>query len=223
MTAKQYDTSLEWYIAPNQMLYGALFYKAVDGFVQSTSVNESHVDQLGQTHDYNVTRLVNGDNGVIKGAEAGYQTFFDFLPEPFDGLGMQVNYTYVYSKAPSPDAMDTDGNPLQVPLEGLSKNSYNLVAMYEKGPISARVAYNWRSQWVVTTRGNGTGDLPIYDKAYGQVDASVTYHFSDLFSLTAAAVNLTNTKRATIFGVDTRPRDVQINDRMFSLKAQFSF
>lgn len=223
MTAKQYDTSLEWYIAPNQMLYGALFYKAVDGFVQSTSVNEPHVDQLGATHDYNVTRLVNGDNGVIKGAEMGYQTFFDFLPEPFDGLGIQANYTYVYSKAPSPDAMDTDGNPLQVPLEGLSKNSYNLVAMYEKGPISARVAYNWRSQWVVTTRGNGTGDLPIYDKAYGQVDASVTYHFSDLFSLTAAAVNLTNTKRATIFGVDTRPRDVQINDRMFSLKAQFSF
>lgn len=223
MTAKQYDTSLEWYVSPGQLLYGALFYKAVDGFVQSTSVNEAHVDQLGQTHNYDITRLVNGKNGVIKGAEFGYQTFFDFLPEPFNGLGMQANYTYVYSKAPSPDAMDTDGNPLQVPLEGLSKNSYNLVAMYEKGPVSARVAYNWRSQWVVTTRGNGTGDLPIYDKAFGQVDASVTYHFSDLFSLTAAAVNLTNTKRATIFGVDTRPRDVQINDRMFSLKAQFSF
>lgn len=225
MTAKQYDTSLEWYIAPNQMLYGALFYKAVDGFVQSVTKTEQYpdADKDDALVDWRVSRLVNGKSGVIKGAEVGYQTFFDFLPAPFDGLGMQANYTYVYSKAPSPDAFDTNGDQLIVPLEGLSKNSYNLVAMYEKGPISARVAYNWRSQWIVTTQGNGTGSAPIYDKAFGQVDASVTYHFSDLFSLTAAAVNLTNTKRATIFGVDTQPRDVQINDRMFSLKAQFSF
>ena len=48
-------------------------------------------------------------------------------------------------------------------------------------------------------------------------------YFTRDFSLTAAAVNLTNTKRATNFGLDTLPRDVQINDRMLSLKAQLSF
>ena len=218
MKAKQYDTSLEWYYNPTSMLYGALFYKSVDGFIANGIFNETYNGQV-----YQVTRPVNGDNGVIKGAEAGYQTFFDFLPAPFNGLGVQANYTYVYSKAPSPSATDTSGRPLQVPLEGLSKNSYNLILMYEKGPVSARVAYNWRSQWVETTAGNGTGNLPIYDKSFGQVDASVTYHVTDAFSLTGAAVNLTNTKRSTIFGLDTRPRDVQINDRLFSLKAQFTF
>ncbi|PTR34394.1 TonB-dependent receptor [Luteibacter sp. OK325] len=218
MKAKQYDTSLEWYYNPTSMLYGALFYKSVDGFIANGVFNETYNGQV-----YQVTRPVNGDNGVIKGAEAGYQTFFDFLPDPFNGLGVQANYTYVYSKAPSPSATDTSGRPLQVPLEGLSKNSYNLILMYEKGPISTRIAYNWRSQWVETTAGNGTGNLPIYDKSFGQVDASVTYHVTDAFSLTGAAVNLTNTKRATIFGLDTRPRDVQINDRLFSLKAQFTF
>lgn len=218
MKAKQYDTSLEWYYNPTSMLYGALFYKSVDGFIANGVFNETYNGQV-----YQVTRPVNGDNGVIKGAEAGYQTFFDFLPEPFNGLGVQANYTYVYSKAPSPSATDTSGRPLQVPLEGLSKNSYNLILMYEKGPVSARIAYNWRSQWVETTAGNGTGNLPIYDKAFGQVDASVTYHITDAFSITGAAVNLTNTKRSTIFGLDTRPRDVQINDRLFSLKAQFTF
>jgi TonB-dependent receptor len=218
MKAKQYDTSLEWYYNPTSMLYGALFYKSVDGFIANGIFNETYNGQV-----YQVTRPVNGDNGVIKGAEAGYQTFFDFLPEPFNGLGLQANYTYVYSKAPSPSATDTSGRPLQVPLEGLSKNSYNLILMYEKGPVSARVAYNWRSQWVETTAGNGTGNLPIYDKSFGQVDASVTYHVTDAFSLTGAAVNLTNTKRSTIFGLDSRPRDAQINDRLFSLKAQFTF
>lgn len=38
-----------------------------------------------------------------------------------------------------------------------------------------------------------------------------------------AAVNLTNTRRATNFGHDTLPRDVQINDRMLSPKAKLSF
>ena len=223
MTANQYDTSLEWYFKPGSMLYGALFYKSVDGFVQTVQVKEPHLDQTGQMHDFLISRLVNGDNGVIKGAEAGYSTFFDFLPAPFDGLGAQLNYTYVYSKAPSPDAFDTSGNPLVVPLEGLSKNSYNAIAMYEKGPISARVAYNWRSSWIVTTQGNGTGSLPIYDRAFGQVDASVTYNLSRNFSLTASAVNLTNTKRGTYQGEPSLPRDVQVNDRMYTLKAQLSF
>ena len=35
--------------------------------------------------------------------------------------------------------------------------------------------------------------------------------------------NLTGTKRRTIFGVDTHPRDVQINDRMYSSRLMYSF
>src|SRR5699024_3331527 len=149
MTAEQYDTSLEWYMTPSSLLYGALFYKSVDGFVQTVTQARSYPDPNagGKITDWEVTTLVNGHDGVIKGAEAGYRTFFDVLPAPFDGLGINVNYTYVYSQAPSPDASDEFGNPLLVPLEGLSKNSYNVIVMYEKGPISARVAYNWRSKW----------------------------------------------------------------------------
>lgn len=223
MTAKQYDTSLEWYISPSSMLYGALFYKAVDGFVQTVTQTEQYPDanQGGKLVDWQVSTLVNGHHGVIKGFETGYQTFFDFLPAPFDGLGVQANYTYVYSRAPSPDAFDTDGNPLQVQLEGLSRDSYNLIAMYEKGPVSARIAYNWRSQWLLTTQGNGTDNLPVYATALGQVDASVSYRFNKHFSLTAAAVNLTNARRGKVYG--TWPGDVQINDRMFSLKGELSF
>lgn len=216
MKAKQFDTSLEWYYNPSSLVYAALFYKGVDGFISHSVFNETYND-----HVYQVARPVNGDSGVIKGAEAGWQTFFDFLPSPFDGLGMQLNYTYVYSKAPSPAAADTSGNALQVPLEGLSKNSYNAILMYEKGPFEARVAYNWRSRWVVTTQGNGTGNLPVYNDAYGQMDASVTYHVNQHFDLTLAGTNLTDAKLKTLFG--PRPGDVQINDRVYSLRAQLTF
>ncbi len=44
----------------------------------------------------------------------------------------------------APDAITTGS------LEGLSEQSYNLVGMYEKGPLAIRLAYNWRSEFNVT-------------------------------------------------------------------------
>ena len=67
------------------------------------------------------------------GAEIANQQFFDFLPGPFSGLGMQANFTFVDSSAPGPAI---SGPPIQVPLELLSKYNYNLVGIYEKGKVS---------------------------------------------------------------------------------------
>src|SRR5690606_8029261 len=85
--------------------------------------------------------------GIIQGFEVGYSQFFDFLPGILSGLGFQGNYTYVDSKgAPGPTAGDT--TPPDLPLEGLSPKAYNLMLMYQRGPIEARLAYNWRERWL---------------------------------------------------------------------------
>jgi TonB-dependent receptor len=223
LTANQLDLSLEWYFSKSSSLTGALFYKKVKNFIQTVSGDQTITYSNGNPYDYLATTSVNGDKGTIKGFEVAYNQFFDFLPQPLDGLGIQANFTYVDSKAPSPMAADTSGNALSLPLELLSKYSYNLVGIYEKGKISARVAYNWRSKYVVTTAGNGTGSLPIINKAFGQLDASVNFNVTDHFSLGIDATNLLDTKRATYFGVDTRPRDVQLNDRRISGTARVTF
>src|SRR5690625_6135540 len=44
MTAKQYDTSLEWYMTPSSLLYGALFFNSVDGFVQTVTQTRQYPD-----------------------------------------------------------------------------------------------------------------------------------------------------------------------------------
>ena len=41
-----------------------------------------------------------------------------------------------------------DGSPL--PFPGLSEHSYNLVLYYDKGPVNARVAFNSRTDWLVS-------------------------------------------------------------------------
>jgi iron complex outermembrane receptor protein len=64
----------------------------------------------------------------VKGFEVGIQQFLDFLPAPFDGLGVIANYTYS-------DAIDSNG----FPLVATSKNSYNLDrAVREGADLGAR-------------------------------------------------------------------------------------
>ena len=221
LTVTQFDTAIEWYPRPTTTLYGTLFYKKVKNFIQNGVYFQDYpVPGIGEQR-FEITGPVNGEEGTIKGFEVGGNTFFDFLPAPFDGLGIQANYTFVDSEAPSPSATDTSGNPLIVPLEFLSKHSYNLIGLYEKGPVTARLAYNWRDRYVVTTAGNGTGSLPIYNTAFGQLDASLGYDVTEQFSVQLDAVNLLDTQRETFQAFATRPRDFILNDRRFSIRLRY--
>lgn len=225
LEADQFDASLEWYFNSTGMLYGAVFYKKVDGFIYNITRSDVPVTfPDGRTALFDITRPENGEDGKIKGFEVGYNQFFDFLPGLWSGLGVQANYTYVDSSAPNPTARDTSQTVLaNVPLEGLSKHSYNVVGIYEKGPLSFRLAYNWRDDFVRTTSGNGTGNLPIYSKAFGQLDASATYDINDHMAFTIEGVNLTDTQRDTFFGKETRPRDSILVDRRVSATLRVDF
>lgn len=217
MRADQLDTAVEWYFGKGSMLYGTAFYKKVHDFFDKGVFNEVYNGEMFQ-----VTRDVNGEEGTVKGLEVGYTQFFDFLPSPFDGFGIQTNYTYVDSEAPSPSARDTDGTPLITPLQGLSKNSANAILMYEKGRFSARVAYNWRSDWLITTQGNGTGALPVYNKPLGWLDASFRYNINDNWSISLDGQNLLDSEHETYMLNESRPRDFRINDRRYGVTVRFS-
>ncbi|MCC8536571.1 TonB-dependent receptor [Xanthomonas axonopodis pv. poinsettiicola] len=215
--ADQFDTALEWYFGQGSMMYGTVFYKKVEGFIANAVFNEVYDGQVWQ-----ITRPVNGDSGKIRGAELGYTQFFDFLPGWLSGFGLQTNYTYVDSEAPSPTATDTNGQALTVPLEGLSKNSYNAIVSYENKRFQGRVAYNWRSDWLVTTAGNGTGNLPVYNKGFGQLDASLRFNLNDVWSISLDGVNLLDTRRESYLGNESRYRDFVINDRRYGLTLRAS-
>ncbi|HBK44939.1 MAG TPA: TonB-dependent receptor, partial [Xanthomonadaceae bacterium] len=223
MTADQFDTALEWYFGQGSMAYGTVFYKKVKGFIAYAVFNEQYLDNEGNVVDWEITRPVNGDEGTIKGVEVGYTQFFDFLPGWMSHFGLQTNYTYVKSESPSPTATDTNGQALTVPLQGLSKNSYNVILSYELPKFQGRVAYNWRSDWLVTTAGNGTGNLPVYNKGFGQLDASFRYNIDDVWSVSLDGTNLLDTRNESYLGFESRYRDFVINDRRYGVTVRASF
>ncbi|RZL84720.1 MAG: TonB-dependent receptor, partial [Sphingomonas sp.] len=162
MKSTNFDASLEWYFAKSGSLTVAGFYKDISNYIQTVITPRNVTFTDGVTARYDVTTYNNASKAKVKGAEVAYQQFFDFLPGPLAGLGVQANFTFVDSEAPSPAS---DGPVTQLSLEGLSKYNYNLIGIYERGLISARVAYNWRSEFLVTTSANGTGNLPQFQKA----------------------------------------------------------
>lgn len=220
MTSKNLDASAEWYFSRTGSLTVAGFYKDISDYIQ-TGISQRNVTFTdGQTALYNVTSYSNVSNAKVKGAEVAYQQFYDFLPGPLAGLGAQANFTFVDSSAPSPA---TEGPVRQLPLQGLSKYNYNLIGIYERGIISARVAYNWRSKYLRLTSGNGSGNLPVFQKASGQFDASITANVTPHLSLTLNGVNLLNTIQQTYYGLESRPRDSIANDRQISGVARITF
>lgn len=202
-----FDLALEKYFNQTTSLYLTGFYKKVDGFVATVIQSETYG---GVT--YQVSRWQNSNPANVRGLETGYQQFYDFLPGWMNGLGLQANYTYVDSDTPD----STLG--INVPLQNLSKRSYNIIGMYETGAVSARIAYNWRDTFLSGVGSYaGVGALPIYTKAYDWLDASLSYKFSKDISIALEGSNLLRTVRSSYFGVETRPQSLWVNDRQFIL------
>jgi len=207
ITATQFDLSLENYFSKVGSFSAAVFYKKFQNYIQYGSRFVDFTNN-GVTNSIEVRGPMNGEGGKVYGAEAAFQTFFDFLPGPFDGLGIQVNGTFVKNEGITNSGLKAQngtnggsqaqdgsgGTTLSVnSLEGLSKWTYNLVGMYEKSGIAARVAYNWRSSFLVTAVDCCTY-LPTWQKAAGYLDASIRYAINNNIELSIQGTNLLNTQ-----------------------------
>lgn len=225
-----FDAAIEWYFSPVGFIYGTVFRKDIKDLFFSVSSIENY-DLLNPNGTvafsqvpFNITRLQNVDEGKLEGFEIGGQRFFNFLPSPYDGLGIQANYTYIKSNAATIAAnAQTGGTAISVPIQGLSENSYNVVLLYEKYGFNARLAYNWRDDYLETTQGVGTGQLPIFGKAYGVLDASISYDFNPNVALTFDAQNILNEEFHTYQITEDRYRDYQLDDRRFSVRLRVRY
>ena len=202
MTADQFDLSLEDYFASVGSFTFDAFYKKFQDYITYGRYNLNVVNN-GVTREVAVSGPVNGDGASVKGFEVAYQRFFDFLPAPFNGLGIQTNYTHVINTGISNTNLHVVNNPnatldggvpdeIQVnALEGLSKDSYNVIAMYEKGKWGARLAYNYRSKFLVT-RLDCCTYLPMWQNGQGQLDGSLRYALTDHIEVNVEGTNLLN-------------------------------
>ncbi len=225
VTSDNYDVSFDYFFDKSSSVSVTGFYRNIDGYVQTFASTET-IGGIG----YIVTRPRNSGKGNLNGFEAAYTHFFDFLPDAFKGLGVQTNYTYIDGDA---DAADTSpgaavGARIRRPYTQVSKSSYNIIGIYERGSFSARLAYNWRGGYVDTFDGPGTPGNPlrvIRVKDTSRMDFSASYNFDKHFTVTLDATNLLNQKFQDYFGENASlyPRDSRLYDRTIELGVRYRY
>ena len=191
--ADNFDWTAEWYFSKVGSLTAGVFYKKLTN-VYSVSNGQTSLDPNGVPINLDsgtAGGLVNYTNASgttlpvvffgtfnnnrevnVKGIELAYQQVYTFLPAPFDGLGLNVNATYIDA-----DKLDGQANiyKLTLPFPGVSRYNVNAAIFYEKYGISARMAYNWRSQYLITARDVVFPNQPTYQAENGQLDGSLFY------------------------------------------------
>ncbi len=237
--AKQFDLTAEWYFAKVGSLTGAIFYKELSNIILDNYGYTRTLTNNGQTFDVTVNGPANAPGtGKVKGAELSYQQTYDFLPGALSGLGAQATFTYVdpsnipngvpsnpnVNNAPP---VDTGSLYANLPLAGLSKYNFNVAAFYDKSNLYARVAYSWRSKFLLTNRDCCFPFLPVYALSGGQLDGSMFLTVNRNFKIGVEAQNLLNTvtKTAYLLSGDGQmaPRSNFISDRQISITTRLTF
>ena len=239
------DLTLEWYPRPGQSLTAAFFYKQVKDIIMNESYTRTYKDLAGNDMEFTITGPANAAKARVRGIELAGMTYLDHVPGVSDvlpdwakGFGVSSNFTYIEGKQqlyhPNPSnfcpsggelkgsaalyGCDTNGIPYKdLPVPYMSKRAFNMAFMYDRGPVSARLAYSWRDRTLLATgvygakgqngtsadpahvddKGNPLQDagfgIPVWQLPVGQWDAGINYRFSDHFSGSFNISNLTRT------------------------------
>ena len=173
-----FDVAVDWFMDSGEFFSIAGFYKIIDNQISTITSDEVIGGQL-----FTVTQPVNLDEVRVSGLEISYtDDSFEFLPAPFDGLGVIANVTLMNGEeGPAPG-----GNLIAQP-----DFLINVAGLYNYGPFSGKLTYN-----VVDDRPtSGTRAENLYE----QLDLQLRYQVLDNIQAQFEARNLLNNPRKNFF------------------------
>jgi iron complex outermembrane receptor protein len=181
MKSNQADLGVEYYYGRGNLLSATYFLKDISNFVTAVITPNQQmglVDPVTQRDNWTVQRYVNAGGATIRGVELQANHAFA------NGFGFSGNYTFTEGKAPASSYLDQLGVFTQA-----SKHNVNLVGYYEDASYTARLAYNWRSKYMIREGAFWYGNR-MHD-AFGTLDLSLGWNVNRWLRLSLDAINLT--------------------------------
>ncbi|MCW3837698.1 TonB-dependent receptor [Sphingomonas canadensis] len=164
--------------AANLGVNGQLDQAFVDTVLAARDVIANASDPL---FVFQVSTPINNREGNIHGFELQGQYFLGN-----SGFGVSGSFTKVYGDV-TVDILSDPGTNVYA-LVGLA-DSFNITGIYDKGGISARVAYNWRDKFLANVN-RGGGRSPEFFAPFGTLDASVSWDITDQIAVSFEAINI---------------------------------
>lgn len=231
-----FDLSFEYYFGDDNSFTLNLFKKDIRNNIIYGSETREVLTLDGSQVPVVFNGDLNQDEAKLKGLEVAYTQFYDELPGILGNLGIQANYTYIDAKTNAPTANvapgDPNGNFERIyrfgvdEFPGLSEHSYNIIGIYQDDNFEARLAYNWRSEYLSSYRDFVTGN-PIYQQPTGYLDGSAKYDINDNLQLRLQLGNILNEKANSEQQIDQAGqrfgRTSFVGDRRIKIGARYKF
>jgi len=213
-----------WYDECNAATGGVSDQNAIRDCILETYGDSEYVDPVAGTIQgvpgqdpaavFNISVPTAQRDVEIDGWEFAFQHIFGD-----SGFGVSANYTMVDSDVAYNNYSTAD----QFAVLGLS-DSANIVAFYEKHGWLARVAWNWRDEFLASTELGGSGQPnPTYTEEYDQLDGIVSYTFENGITLFAEGFNLTDEYSRAISRNPNMARFVTQTGRRYGLGVRWTY
>ncbi len=196
------NVALEWYINRGSMVSAEYFIRDINNYI--LSVTQDKVLYNTDTHQnatYSVSSPFNAGAARVKGIALTAQKELGL------GFGIQANYTR--SEADTTNGYD---------MPYLSKNSYNIIPYFERGPWTIRTSYSWRSEFFTSI---GRLNSPLFADKYKQLDASIAYQINKNLQVAINGTNLLDSTYFWYYKVKYAPMGVYRNGRMLTLSLSY--
>lgn len=192
LRAANLDLGVERLLGRDGQLSAYAFSKDIRDFTYTTNLAGT-----GAWAAYtSAVSFANGGPARVSGVELSYQQALRTLPGWASGLIAGVNATVTSSRA-EVSRFDRTTNAVvkrTIRLPGQSDQVFNLILGYEQGPVSARLALNQKSAYLLEL-----GDIlnPAQDRMVDrqrQLDISVSWQFNRRVQMVFEAINLNDEK-----------------------------
>jgi len=194
------DAALEWYFAPQSILSAGLFYMDMPSYVGAGVTTGTYLNTTNQAMAVYTINVPINDSAKNEGVELAWQQSFGL------GFGGLLNFTVANGR-------DASG----LALVGASKDTGNMELFYENDRLSTRLAYTYRSEFLV-----GMANVSQqYMAGYGSVAASINYKINENLTLTFDGLNLNNPTLKYYSNAD-QPQSFYTNGRQFYLGVRMS-
>ena len=192
------DLGVERILGTDGTVSAYVFHKAIRDFTYGTNLAGSGA-WAGYT---TATSYANGDKASVSGIELAYQQPLRMLPAPFNGLLVGVNGSVTDAKADIDSFEGGVRHGREIRMPGQSDRVLNIMVGYEKGPLSTRLALNYKSPYLLELGENvlDASQDRIVD-TQKQLDFSLAWQLTKRVQLSFEAANLNNEKYYVYQGV----------------------